>query len=302
MRVVHNVTLASARRLWQYAIEEAEKNPCNPQKVQWVGDIGIWKTYKRGGKSRQDLVQRTGDRLFVYYGVTEDGIHGPWRRLVEGEGGAELEEVPELHAQAEMPGEPAVGYQESPAVAAEPVERSLEEAPQPPLMGDQLAEPQIGESVVEEEMPVSESEPAFESEHGAVAMEAEGSQIESQVPFEFEMEPPTELPALDEETGKAVEAHAEETMPQVAQPAELPHDLVAREPAPLVPKSRAQAWREQLDKAMAEVRAAQKAAQARDEQPPTPKPEAPDEKQAVEEKTDSTDSTEPPHGNAANGD
>ncbi len=83
--IVKNVTRASARRLWHYAITEKESHPVEPQKVQWQGDIGLWKKYKRGGTTRYDLVQRDGDRLHVYYGVTDHGIHGPWVNLVGAE-------------------------------------------------------------------------------------------------------------------------------------------------------------------------------------------------------------------------
>ena len=82
--VVHNVTQQSARKLWQYAITQSIKEPVTPEAVQWTGDIGQLKRFKRAGKWRYDLVQRDPDeKLHVYYGVTEDGIHGPWRQVVE---------------------------------------------------------------------------------------------------------------------------------------------------------------------------------------------------------------------------
>jgi hypothetical protein len=82
--VVHNVTQQSARKLWQYAITESLKQPVEPETVQWKGDIGLLKRLKRAGKWRYDLAQRDPDgKLHVYYGVTEDGIHGPWRSLIE---------------------------------------------------------------------------------------------------------------------------------------------------------------------------------------------------------------------------
>lgn len=82
--VVHNVTRQSARRLWQYALTEHESNGFNINKIDWQGDIGFWKKYKRGGQKRYDLVQReTDNTLHIYYGVTEDGIHGPWLKLLE---------------------------------------------------------------------------------------------------------------------------------------------------------------------------------------------------------------------------
>jgi hypothetical protein len=48
----------------------------------WVGDLGILKQYNQGKRKRFDLVQKTKDGTKVYFGVTEDGIHGDWRQLV----------------------------------------------------------------------------------------------------------------------------------------------------------------------------------------------------------------------------
>jgi PHP family Zn ribbon phosphoesterase len=84
--IVHNVTKSSARKLWQYAIKEHLDNPVQPDKMSWQGEIGLWKKHRRGGKVRYDFVQRGGDgELHVYYGVTEDGVHGAWRQFLEGE-------------------------------------------------------------------------------------------------------------------------------------------------------------------------------------------------------------------------
>ncbi len=83
--VVKNVTRSSARKLWHYAISEKESNPVQPDKVQWHGDIGLWKRYKRGGTTRYDLVQRENGELRVYYGVTYEGMHGPWQVFVSEE-------------------------------------------------------------------------------------------------------------------------------------------------------------------------------------------------------------------------
>jgi hypothetical protein len=77
--VVKNVTRQSARRLWHYAITEKESNPVQPDKVEWHGDIGLLKRYKHSGTVRYDLVQRDDGELRVYYGVTYDGMHGPWQ-------------------------------------------------------------------------------------------------------------------------------------------------------------------------------------------------------------------------------
>jgi hypothetical protein len=80
--IVHNVTRQSARKLWQYALTQHETNAVDESKVEWTGDIGLWKKHKRAGQTRYDLVQRDANRtLHVYYGVTENGIHGPWQKV-----------------------------------------------------------------------------------------------------------------------------------------------------------------------------------------------------------------------------
>ena len=80
--VVKNVTRQSARRLWHYAITQAEEHPVDASKVEWDGDIGLLRRREHAGRARYDLVQREDGKLRVYYGVTEGGIHGEWARLV----------------------------------------------------------------------------------------------------------------------------------------------------------------------------------------------------------------------------
>lgn len=81
--IVQNVTRKSARHLWHYAITQIETAPVDPRKVEWQGDIGVWKKYKRSGVTRFDFVQKDeSGGIRVFYGVNDDGIHGPWRELV----------------------------------------------------------------------------------------------------------------------------------------------------------------------------------------------------------------------------
>ena len=85
--VVQNVTRKSARNLWHYAISQNESQSGLSQievdKVAWRGDLGMLDSSKRAGKTRYDLVQRLPEgRLRVYYGVTDDGLHGEWRKVV----------------------------------------------------------------------------------------------------------------------------------------------------------------------------------------------------------------------------
>jgi hypothetical protein len=82
--MVKNVTLASSRRLWHYAIEEYAKLPA-PDTLAWQGDLALLKKRSRRGESSYDLVQRTPKGVRWYFGVSEDGIHGEWKRLVGAE-------------------------------------------------------------------------------------------------------------------------------------------------------------------------------------------------------------------------
>ncbi|NIM94339.1 MAG: transcriptional regulator [Anaerolineales bacterium] len=84
--VVKNVTRSSARRLWAYAISQYEALPknLNTASISWDGDLGILNEVKRGKRKRYDLAQKTPDGIRLYFGVTEDGIHEEWRRLVDG--------------------------------------------------------------------------------------------------------------------------------------------------------------------------------------------------------------------------
>jgi len=82
-REVHNVTHSSARKLWRYAIALKEKHTFQAAKVTWIGNLGLWHKYLRAGRPRYDLVQKAADgQVHIYYGVTDEGIHGPWKAVV----------------------------------------------------------------------------------------------------------------------------------------------------------------------------------------------------------------------------
>lgn len=82
---IKNVTRQSARRLWHYAITQAEDHPVDKSKIEWQGEIGLYKQRKYAGRTRYDLVQREDSEngFHIYYGVTEDGIHSEWAELVD---------------------------------------------------------------------------------------------------------------------------------------------------------------------------------------------------------------------------
>jgi PHP family Zn ribbon phosphoesterase len=82
--VVKNVTFKSSRRLWHYAISKYAQMPKDPNRldVKWEGDLGLLDRNQRGKYVSYDLIQRTPDGYRYYFGVTDDGIHGDWERLV----------------------------------------------------------------------------------------------------------------------------------------------------------------------------------------------------------------------------
>ena len=72
--VVRNVTRASARKLWHYAITQSEDHPVELNKLTWHGDVALIQSYSRAGRRRYDLAQRVDGEVHIYYGVTEDGL------------------------------------------------------------------------------------------------------------------------------------------------------------------------------------------------------------------------------------
>jgi hypothetical protein len=82
--VVKNVTRTSARRLWHYAITRYSSliSDLSVIKIDWQGNFGVVGRQKQGNISRYDLVQRTPDGYRFFFGVTDDGVHGPWRTLL----------------------------------------------------------------------------------------------------------------------------------------------------------------------------------------------------------------------------
>jgi hypothetical protein len=82
--MVKNVTLKSARRLWHYALTQYASLPGDLRNadIEWLGDYGLLNKRKQGKRFNYDLVERTVSGTRYYFGVTDDGIHGPWKQLV----------------------------------------------------------------------------------------------------------------------------------------------------------------------------------------------------------------------------
>ncbi len=83
---VQNVTMQSARKLWSYAISQYLTNPVDAGRVEWRGDLGLWQSARRAKALRYDLALRQADgSVRVFYGVTGDGMTGPWAQFLKAE-------------------------------------------------------------------------------------------------------------------------------------------------------------------------------------------------------------------------
>jgi hypothetical protein len=81
--VTHNVTRGSARRLWQYVIQQREQHPVDEGHIRWKGDFGFWKVYRPSrGERRYNLAYRGQGQLRVFYGVSDDGLDDRWRAVI----------------------------------------------------------------------------------------------------------------------------------------------------------------------------------------------------------------------------
>lgn len=83
--LVKSVTRKGARDLWSYAIRQHESTADKQAKIDWQGSIGLLYVEKRAGKMRYDLALREGNNVRIFYGVTEDGMEGPWGVFVQQE-------------------------------------------------------------------------------------------------------------------------------------------------------------------------------------------------------------------------
>lgn len=81
--LINNVTRSSARRLWHYAITQAETNPYNAAALKWRGNLAIVNVRQKGDTALYDLALREGDQIRVFYGVSESGLGDAWVDLVE---------------------------------------------------------------------------------------------------------------------------------------------------------------------------------------------------------------------------
>jgi hypothetical protein len=82
--LISNVTRSSARRLWHYAISQAEAGGPDLSHAQWQGSAAVLNERRKDNYTWYDLALRDGDGVHVYYGVTDSGLNDEWLAIIEG--------------------------------------------------------------------------------------------------------------------------------------------------------------------------------------------------------------------------
>lgn len=80
--LINNVTRSSARRLWHYAITQVETTPPDLSAAQWRNNVAVLNRRQKSNTTLYDLAVREGDRVHIYYGVTEGGLSDGMLNLV----------------------------------------------------------------------------------------------------------------------------------------------------------------------------------------------------------------------------
>ncbi len=79
---IKNVTRSSARKLWHYAISQAEVGRPDIDKLEWHRDMALISKRQRDEHIWYDLALREGDKVHVYFGVTDSGLNDDWMSLL----------------------------------------------------------------------------------------------------------------------------------------------------------------------------------------------------------------------------
>ncbi|MCA9950757.1 MAG: putative DNA binding domain-containing protein [Anaerolineales bacterium] len=79
--LITNVSKSSARKLWHYAITQAESG-LNPEGLRWYNDMAVLNVRQKGDNVWYDLALRDDNQIHLYYGVTDSGLNDDWLALV----------------------------------------------------------------------------------------------------------------------------------------------------------------------------------------------------------------------------
>ncbi len=80
--LINNVTRSSSRRLWHYAITQVENAPPDLSAAQWRNNVAVLNRRQKSNMTLYDLAVREGDRVHIYYGVTDGGLSDSMLALV----------------------------------------------------------------------------------------------------------------------------------------------------------------------------------------------------------------------------
>jgi PHP family Zn ribbon phosphoesterase len=81
--LIKNVTRSSARKLWHYAITQAEAGLPKTNEIKWQGDTAVLNRRQKDDNTWYDLALRDDDGIHIYFGVTDGGLNDQWQKLVE---------------------------------------------------------------------------------------------------------------------------------------------------------------------------------------------------------------------------
>lgn len=279
--VVQNVTMQSARKLWSYAISQYLTNPFDPAEVTWRGDFGLWQAARRAKKMRYDLVLRQPDgALRIFYGVTADGMSGPWAQFLQAEDRGEGESAIGFIHEPEHAPEQQAEWEAAQAALVEP-EPVAEAGRTEEVEPGQVAEP--GVLLTEPAIPAAAEKPApkrrSRRSHGKAKGEAE---VTNKTEVTAEVQPEA-APAAAPEGAIPVETES-------ALPAEVAAPQVEAKPKPRSSRPRAR-------KAPAAVEAATPAAEAIPPAESTPAPTA-EPKPRTRSRSRKPQTSEPVNGDA----
>ena len=84
--LIKNVTKSSARKLWHYAITQAESHKPDPARMQWINDKAVLNMRRKDDYIWYDLALQDGDEVRVFYGVTDSGLNDEWLAVIEQSG------------------------------------------------------------------------------------------------------------------------------------------------------------------------------------------------------------------------
>lgn len=81
--LIKNVTRSSARKLWHYAITQAEAGKPKPSDIKWRNNVAVLNQRQKGDSTWYDLALRDGSDVHIYYGVTDSGLDEAWLGAIE---------------------------------------------------------------------------------------------------------------------------------------------------------------------------------------------------------------------------